>query len=33
MKAIYVDKFSDGFDQVRVFEQDKPTPGPGEILV
>jgi NADPH2:quinone reductase len=33
MKAIQVDQFSDGFDQVRVIEQEKPAPGPGEILV
>jgi NADPH:quinone reductase-like Zn-dependent oxidoreductase len=33
MKAIHVDQFSDGFDQVKVIEQNKPSPGPGEILV
>jgi len=33
MKAIQVDQFSDGFDQVKVIEQEKPVPGPGEILV
>jgi len=33
MKVIHVDQFSSGFDQVRVIEQEKPAPGPGEILV
>ena len=33
MKAIQADQISSGFDQVRVIEQEKPAPGPGEILV
>ena len=33
MKAVHIDQFSDSFEQVRVIEKDKPTPGPGEILV